>query len=141
MSKPVIYWCAAAGLAVGVGLMHGLSGYWVPSIFPEFQTPITASLQIGPWGKLFLMGYLALSLTGGIGVVLLLSAGVFIRDQQRWAAEWEAQRQLSALEQQIREEQMPAAERERLQASRAREAAIKAEARRRMGLPEEEPHR
>jgi len=27
MSKPVIYWCAAAVLAVGVVLMHGLSGY------------------------------------------------------------------------------------------------------------------
>src|SRR2546430_4687418 len=119
----------------------GSSGYWVPSIIPEWQKPITEALQISPWGKLFLMGYLALSLTGGIGVVLLLSAGVSIRDQQHWAAEWEAQRQLSAMEQRIREEQMPAAERERLQASRTREAAIKAEARQRLGLPDEEPHR
>ena len=71
--KGTLSFAAAALLAVGVGLMHGLSGYWVPSIFPEFQKPITESLQIGPWGKLFLMGYLALSLASGIGVVLLMT--------------------------------------------------------------------
>jgi len=73
---------------------------------------------------------------GGRGTVGRCSAE---RDRQRWAAEREAQQQLSAMERQIREEQLPAAERQRLQASRAREAAIKAEARRRLGLPEPEP--
>jgi hypothetical protein len=78
-------------LSVGVVLMHVLSGYWLPSIFPELQKPITEPLQTGPWGKLFLMSYLALSVAGGVGVALLIGAGVFARDRQRWAAEWEAQ--------------------------------------------------
>jgi hypothetical protein len=42
------------------------------------------------------------------------------------------------MERQLRGEWMPAAERQWLQASRAREAAIKAEARRRLSLPAEE---
>jgi hypothetical protein len=138
MSKPVIYWCAAAVLAVGVVLMHVLFSSWAPSLSPELQTPITEPLQIGPGVKLVLMGYLALSVAGPAGVVLLLGEGVCTRDRQRWAAEQEAQRRLAAMERQIREEQMPAAERQRLQASRARDAAIRAEARRRLGLPEED---
>jgi len=48
MSKPVIYWCAAAVLAVGVMLMHGFSGSWGPWLFPELQTPITEPIQYGP---------------------------------------------------------------------------------------------
>jgi hypothetical protein len=137
MSKPVIYWCAAAVPAVGVVLRHVLSGSWVPSLFPAWQTPITEPLQVGLWGKLALMGYLALSMAGSVGAALLLAAGVCTRDRQRWAAEREARQRVSAMERQIREEQLPAAERQRLQASRARDAAATAEARRRLGLPEE----
>jgi hypothetical protein len=138
MSKPVIYWWAAAVLVVGVALMHVLFSSWAPSLSPELQKPITEPLQIGPGVKLVLTGYLALSVAGPAGVVLLLGEGVCARDRRRWAAEREGQRRLAAMERQIREEQMPAAERQRLQASRARDAAIKAEARRRLGLPEED---
>jgi hypothetical protein len=126
MSKSVIYWCAAAMLAVGVVLMHGLSGYWVPSLFPELQTPITEPMA------------------GGIGVVWLFSEGVSIRDQQRWAHEeaerrrqWALQEQLRAMEQQIREEQLPEQEREWHRQYRERQREIAREARRRLGLPEE----
>ena len=44
------------------------------------------------------------------------------------------------MEQQIREEQLSEAERARRQHSREHEAAFRREARRRLGLPEEEPH-
>jgi hypothetical protein len=138
MSKPVMSWCAAAVLAVAVVLMHVLSGSWVPSIFPEWQTPITEPLQIGPWGKVFLMGYLALSVTGGMGVVLLFGAGVCTRDRQRWAREEEMRRQLWEMEEKIREESLSEEERAWHQAYRARQREIHREARRRLGLPEED---
>jgi hypothetical protein len=137
MSKPVIYWCAAAVLAVGVVLMHGLSGSWVPSLFPELQTPITEPIQLGLGVKLFLMGYLVLSVAGAAGVVLLFSEGMFIRDRQRWAAEREAPQRLSDMEQQIREEQLPEQERAWHRQYQERPREIRREARRRLGLPEE----
>jgi hypothetical protein len=137
MSKPMIYWCAAAVLAVGVVLMHGLAGSWMPALSPELQKPITEPIQLGLVVKLVLMGYLILSVAGGAGVVLLFSEGVSIRDQQRWAAEREAQQRLFDMERQIREDQLPEQERAWHRQYRAREAAITHEARRRLGLPEE----
>jgi hypothetical protein len=74
MLKPVIYWCAAAVLAVGVVLMHGFSGSWGPWLFPELQTPITGPIQLGPWTKWLMMAYLGLSVAGGAGVALLAGA-------------------------------------------------------------------
>jgi hypothetical protein len=59
------------------------------------------------------------------------------RDRRRW----EVQEQLRDMEQAIREEGLPDEEREWLRRYRRREAAIKQEARRRLGLPEEEPYR
>jgi hypothetical protein len=139
MSKPVIYWCAAAVLAVGVVLMHVLANQWLPLRFPELQKPITEPIQLGPGLKLLLATYLVMSVVGAVGVVLLAGEGVFIRDQQRWAAEWEAQRRLSAMEERIREERLPEAERERRRRYREEQAEVRREARRRLGLPEEEP--
>jgi hypothetical protein len=43
------------------------------------------------------------------------------------------------MEEQIREERLPDEERERRRRARAHEAEVKREARRRLGLPEEEP--
>src|SRR5215510_10499920 len=120
MSKPVIYWCAAAVLAVGVVLMHVLSGSWGPWLFPEWQKPITQPLQIGPGGKLFLMGYLALSVAGSVGVALLFGAGVDARDRARWAREEEVRRQLQEMEQQIWLESLPDWQREAIQEGRRR---------------------
>jgi hypothetical protein len=72
-------------------------------------------------------------------VVLLALEGVSVRDRQRWAAQREARRRLSAMEERIREEHLPAAERERRRRSREEQAEITREARRRLELPEEEP--
>jgi len=94
----------------------------------------------------------------GLGVVLALLLGLLPdwwltrRDQRRWdrgeaerRRQWAEedrrqalQQQLRELEQQIREEQWSDEERAWHQASRARQAEIHREARRRLGLPEED---
>jgi hypothetical protein len=62
------------------------------------------------------------------------------REAERWQREAELRHQLWELEQQIREEGLPEEERRRLEQYRQPQAAIKAEARRRLGLPEEALH-
>jgi len=57
------------------------------------------------------------------------------RDRRRW----ELREQLREMEQAIREEAMSDEQREWWRQYREREAAIKQEARRRLGLPDEEP--
>jgi hypothetical protein len=60
------------------------------------------------------------------------------RDQRRW----EVREQLREMEQAIREEAMPEEERERQRRYRQEQAEVTREARRRLGLPdEEERHR
>ena len=67
------------------------------------------------------------------------------RDRRRWQREEmlrrreEAlRRQLRDLEDQIRHESLPDWQREAIEAARRREAEVRREARRRLGLPEEE---
>jgi hypothetical protein len=60
------------------------------------------------------------------------------RDTRRILRRWEVERQLRDLEAQIYEERLPEEERERRRQFRAEQAAVKREARRRLGLPEEE---
>jgi hypothetical protein len=98
MSKPVIYGYAAAVLAVGVVLMHVFADQWMPSLFPELQTPLGEPLPLSFWAKLALMGYLGLSVAGGVGVVVLIFAGLCTREEQRWTAESERRQQLWAME-------------------------------------------
>jgi hypothetical protein len=58
------------------------------------------------------------------------------RDRRRW----EVEEQLRDMEQAIREEGLPDEQREWLRRYREEQAEIKREARRRLGLPEEEPY-
>ena len=60
------------------------------------------------------------------------------RDRQHWQREAELRRQLWELEQQIREEGLPDEVRRWHGRDRQRQAAITREARRRLGLPEED---
>jgi Mg2+/citrate symporter len=73
----------------------------------------------------------------GVEPCMVLTWWLNRRERRRW----QMQQQLRDMEQAIREEGLPDEERERLRRYREREAAIKQEARLRMGLPEEEPHR
>jgi uncharacterized membrane protein YccC len=68
-------------------------------------------------------------------VVWGVMAWLFRRDRRRW----EVREQLRDMEQAIREEVMPEEQREWWRHYRERQAAIRCEARRRLGLPEEEP--
>jgi hypothetical protein len=92
----------------------------------------------------------------GFAVGSLVVYAVFIplwwwldrRKRRRWQQQdaerqrqWALQGQLWELEQQIREERLSEEEHERLRRYREERAEIKREARRRLGLPEEEPHR
>jgi hypothetical protein len=82
--------------------------------------------------------------------VVLLEWGVVLgrrsgRRQREWdrreaarQRQWAVQQQLWAMERAIWEEGYSEEEREALQAARARQRAITCEARRRLGLPEEE---
>jgi hypothetical protein len=93
----------------------------------------------------------ALGLVGGMAVVWLryrlVQALVDRRDRRRFAREqaararrWALDRQLRALEDQIREEPLSEEERAWHRQYRQRRAEIKREARRRLGLPaEDEP--
>ena len=120
----------------------------MPSLFPELQKPITEPIQLSPGVKLFLIAYLVLSVAGGVGVVVLFSEGMFIRDQQRWAHEeeerrrqWALREQLREMERQIREEQLPEKEREWHRQYQERQLEIRREAWQRLGLPDEEEPR
>ena len=88
----------------------------------------------------------AVALWGFAGVALLLGVCVrgMVRDRrhrhqaQVLQRQWELQRQLWDMERQIREEHMADEEREWHRQYRARQAEITREARRRLGLPEED---
>jgi hypothetical protein len=82
------------------------------------------------WGVLVAAGAVSVAIWVAIWVVNR-------RDQRRW----EVQEQLREMGQAIREEGLPDEEREWLRRYREEQAEIKREARRRLGLPEEEPHR
>jgi hypothetical protein len=60
-------------------------------------------------------------------------------DPDSWARRMALRHQIWQVEQQIREEQLPAEERAWLQRHREEQQAIRREARRRVGLPEEDP--
>jgi hypothetical protein len=81
-------------------------------------------------------------------VVILLWWWLNRRDRRRWQQQeaerqrqWALQRQVCELEDQIREERLSEEEREWRRRYREEQADVKREARRRLGLPEEERYR
>jgi hypothetical protein len=83
------------------------------------------------------VGYVLLSVIGGVLIAACVRDGRFARDQARWAQDAAMRQRLWAMEQQIREERLSAEERERQRRYRAQQAEITREARRRLGLPTE----
>jgi hypothetical protein len=101
------------------------------------QAPLAMILLLG--------GSVLRSFVGGILIADRVSEGQLARWRARWAhdeemrrRQWARQEQLRAMEQQIREEQMSDEERAWHRQYRAYQRAIAREARRRLGLPEEE---
>jgi len=82
------------------------------------------------WGALVAIGAVNLAIWVAICVMNR-------RDRRRW----EVQEQLREMEQAIGEEGLPDEQREWLRRYREERAEIKREARRRLGLPDEESHR
>jgi len=78
-----------------------------------------------------------------VGLVVGALAGVLEwshrRERRRWAREAELRQQLRDMEQQIWRESLPAWQREALEAADRQRVVITQEARRRLGLPEEDP--
>jgi hypothetical protein len=106
---------------------------------------IQTATEAPPLAWAILACYVLLSLFAGLMIANLCTEGSLARDRHRWEqeeaerrAKWALKRQLWEMEQQIREEALPEEEREWRRQYRQREAEIKAEARRRSGLPEEE---
>jgi hypothetical protein len=56
MSRPLVYWMAAALLAVGLVVLHLFSGAWVTRVFPELNRSITDPTQTWPRRPLPLCG-------------------------------------------------------------------------------------
>jgi hypothetical protein len=131
-------WSMAGLLAVLVFGTHASLRFWLPGLFVRLFGEVPNLAQAPPAMIMLLGGYVGLSFIGGVLIADRVSAGQLARDQARWAHEEEVRWRLWAMERQVREEHMPAAERHRLQESRASDAAITAEARRRLGLPDEE---
>ena len=76
------------------------------------------------------------AIVGGLWLILwLVIRGLNRRDRRRWALH----EQLREMERQIWEESLPDWQREAILESRQQQADIAREARRRLGLPEEEP--
>jgi hypothetical protein len=81
---------------------------------------------------------MALACVAPVGLVALVLCWLNARDTRRILRRWEMERQLRDLEAQIYEERLPEAEQERRRQFREAQAEVKREARRRLGLPEEE---
>jgi hypothetical protein len=90
MSKALLYWTAAALLAVGLIAMHRFSGAWVPMLFPELNRSITDPTPLSLGAKGFMMIYLVLSVAAPVGVVLCVCAALSERDRRRWAVREQA---------------------------------------------------
>jgi hypothetical protein len=83
---------------------------------------------------------IALAGVAPVGLLAIVLCWLSARDTRRIVRRWEVEDQLRQLEAQIDEERLPAEEQERRRQFRAEQAAVKREARRRLGLPEEEPN-
>jgi hypothetical protein len=75
-----------------------------------------------------------------LGLVALVPCWLNTRHMRRLLRRWEVEDQLRELEAPINEEHLPAEEQERRRQFRESQTAVKREARRRLGLPEEEPN-
>jgi len=134
MSKALLYWTAATLLTVGLIAMHLFSGAWVPRAVPRTEPIDHRPHPLSLGAKGFMMTYLVLSVAAPVGVVLCVCAALSERDRRRWAV----REQVREMEQQIREESMSEEWREWHREWRRRQVEIHQEARRRLGLPEEE---
>jgi hypothetical protein len=82
---------------------------------------------------------MALVCVAPVVLLVIVLCWLNARDTRRILRRWEMERQLRDLEAQIYEESLPAEEQERRRQFRAAQAEVKREARRRLGLPDEEP--
>jgi hypothetical protein len=138
-------WTWAIALAMVLFGAHATTRWWLPALAQALCGDIPTPADAPPLAWAFLAGWIVLSLVGGSAIGSLVGEGRSVRDRHRWAHEqaererqWALQRQLRELEQQIREERLPEEEREAIRERRRRDAEIRREARRRLGLPEED---
>jgi hypothetical protein len=135
-------WSLAGLLALLVFGMHASVRFWLPAMLKALFGEVPDLMgEVPPAVLLVLIAYLGLSVIGGLLIGGYISEGQWARDRARWTQEEETRRRLRAMEQQIREEQLPEDQRRWHEAYRAREAAITAEARQRLGLPPEDVHK
>jgi len=141
-------WSMAGLLALLVFGMHASLGWWLPGLFMRLFGEVPDLAQAPPAMIMLLGGYVLLSFIGGILIANRVSEGQLARWRARWAYEaevrrrqWAPQEQLREMEEQIRLERLPEREREWHRQYQERQREIQREARRRLGLPEEEPHR
>jgi hypothetical protein len=131
-------WTMAGVLVLLVFGMHASLRFWLPGVLTYLFGEVPDLAHAPPAMITLLVGYVLLSVIGGVLIAACIRDGQFARDQARWAQEAEMRRRLWAMEQQIREERLSEEERERQRRYRAQQAEITHEARRRLGLPEEE---
>jgi hypothetical protein len=138
-------WTWAIALSVLLFGGHATVRWWFPALAQALFGDIPTPADAPPFVWALLAGWLILSFAGGQVLGSLIGEGSSVRDRHRWAHEqaererqWALQRQLRELERQIREERLPEEEREAIRERRRRDTEIRREARRRLGLPEED---
>jgi hypothetical protein len=131
-------WTVAGVLALLVFGAHVTVRYWLPGVMTRLFGEVPDLAQAPSAMIVLVGGYVVLSWLGGTQIARWIGDGQCAREQARWAQEEAMRRRLWAMEQQVREEQLSEGERERQRRYRQQQAEIRREARRRLGLPEEE---
>jgi hypothetical protein len=125
-------------LAVLLFGAHATIRWWGTALVQVLWGDIPTLADAPPLVWALAVGWVVLSLAGGMVIGLLVIEGSGVRDRYRWQQEQTLQRQRRELEQQLREESLPDWQREVIRERRQREAEITGEARRRLALLEEE---
>jgi hypothetical protein len=131
-------WTWAIVLAVLHFGAHATMRWWFPALVQALFDDIPpTSADVLPLAWAILGCWVILSLAWGLVIGSLVAERSSVRDRYRWQHEQALQGQLRELEQQIWEESLPDSQREAIRELQQREAEIRREARRRLGLPEE----
>jgi hypothetical protein len=105
-------WTWAIVLAVSLIVAHGTHRWWFTVIIQTLFEYVPESFsEVTPGLAWVMIGWVVLSLAGGVGVALLIGEGIMVRDRYRWdqeeatrKAQWARERQEWQRLQEIRDQ-------------------------------------
>jgi hypothetical protein len=81
-------WTWAIVLAVSLIVAHGTHRWWFTAIVQTLFGDVPESFsEVTPGLAWVMIGWVVLSLAGGVGLALLIGEGVLVRDRYRWDQE------------------------------------------------------